>query len=301
MFRHSLRPALFAAATLAATLIAGTASACPDWRLSGTPLSYSSDQLTRGQSVPIVAGGNVNLATCAQIPGHGYVISQPDFDLSFTDNPQGRDLEIRVTAGCDTVLLVNDASGRWLFDDDGAGQLNPVVRIPQAPAGAYDIWVGTFSSSTCQATLTLTSSGGMVQQQPQPQPQQPQPQLQQPQQMPAMPDPGNLMNYRNQQGQTLRFTVTGATSGSVWGTGIYTDDSVLAAAAVHAGVLTAGQTGAVTVTLMPGQSAYQGSTANGVRSSNYGSWSGSYSFVMPVESGDGTGAAPQAQVPPRSK
>lgn len=87
--------------------------------------------------------------------GHGYVVTQPDFDFAFTDNSQHYDLEFRVAAGCDTVLLVNDASGNWHFNDDSNGTMNPSIRIPDAPAGGYDIWVGTFAPATCQATLTL--------------------------------------------------------------------------------------------------------------------------------------------------
>ena len=52
----------------------------------------------------------------------------------------------------------------------------------------------------------------------------------------------------------------------MWGTDVYTSDSTLATAAVHAGVLQPGQTGVVKVTILPGQAAYQGSTRNSVRS-----------------------------------
>ena len=91
--------------------------------------------------------------------------------------------------------------------------------------------------------------------------------------------PGHLVSYRGRVGQTFQFTLTGTKSGSVWGTDIYTDDSTLACAAVHAGVVLSGETKVVTVTIRSGQSSYQGSVRNGVRSSSYGSWPGSYSFV----------------------
>lgn len=94
----------------------------------------------------------------------------------------------------------------------------------------------------------------------------------------ALPDPGNLTAYRDKVGQTFRFLVTGSTEGKVWGTGIYTDDSHLGSAAVHAGVLKPGETGVVTVTVLPGQSSYQGSTSFGVTSMDYGAWYGSYRF-----------------------
>ncbi|XP_029474005.1 uncharacterized protein LOC115100013 [Rhinatrema bivittatum] len=61
----------------------------------------------------------------------------------------------------------------------------------------------------------------------------------------------------------------------VWGTDIYTDDSSICRAAGHAGILTdAG--GPVTVEKKPGQNSYQGTTRNGITTSSYGAWSGSF-------------------------
>ena len=94
--------------------------------------------------------------------------------------------------------------------------------------------------------------------------------------VPAMEDPGNLTAYRDQVGESLTFKVTGDAEASVWGTDIYTDDSYLAAAAVHAGALEDGETGTVVVNILPGEEAYTGSTQNDVTSWDYGSWSGSY-------------------------
>ncbi len=91
--------------------------------------------------------------------------------------------------------------------------------------------------------------------------------------------PVNLVGYRNKVGQVFQFTVTGAARGAVWGTDVYTDDSTVAAAAVHAGVLAAGATGTVTVTILGGQSSYPASTRNGVSAASWGSWPGSYSFA----------------------
>ncbi len=95
----------------------------------------------------------------------------------------------------------------------------------------------------------------------------------------AVAAPGNLVGYRNRVGQTFEFTVTGATGGAVWGTDVYTDDSSIARAAVHAGVVAVGQSRVVTVTILPGQSSYPASTRNGVTSASWGAWSGSYSFA----------------------
>lgn len=95
----------------------------------------------------------------------------------------------------------------------------------------------------------------------------------------ALSAPGNLAGYRNRAGQTFEFTVTGASSGAVWGTDVYTDDSSIARAAVHAGVVSVGQTKVVTVTVLPGQASYTGSVRNGVTSASWGAWSGSFTFA----------------------
>jgi len=84
---------------------------------------------------------------------------------------------------------------------------------------------------------------------------------------------------RGRNGQRYTFScLAGSISGRVWGTDVYTDDSSICTAAVHAGVIgVAG--GTVTVEIRPGQASYQTSTRNGVRSNGYGGWSGSFVFV----------------------
>jgi hypothetical protein len=92
----------------------------------------------------------------------------------------------------------------------------------------------------------------------------------------AQPDPGTLTGLRAEVGKSLLFEVTGNNTGSVWGTDVYTDDSTLATAAVHAGVLTVGQKGVVKVTILPGQDSYTSSTRNNITSGSWGTWTGSF-------------------------
>jgi hypothetical protein len=68
-------------------------------------------------------------------------------------------------------------------------------------------------------------------------------------------------------------------AGSVWGTGTYTDDSSVCTAAVHAGLITLADGGEVTFRLIPGEESYAGSSANGIDSSDYGSWGASFELV----------------------
>ncbi|XP_078700188.1 uncharacterized protein LOC144926973 isoform X2 [Branchiostoma floridae x Branchiostoma belcheri] len=70
--------------------------------------------------------------------------------------------------------------------------------------------------------------------------------------------------------------------GTVWGKGIYTDDSSICRAAIHDGRIPASG-GEVTGYKIPGQASYQGSDQNGVQTLGYGSWSGSFAFTNITE------------------
>lgn len=95
-----------------------------------------------------------------------------------------------------------------------------------------------------------------------------------------LPDPGNLNSYLGQVGKVYTFRVTGfAGAGPVWGTDVYTLDSSLALAAVHAGLLKPGQTGTVRVKILAPQAAHASSVRNGVTSMAYGTFPGSFEFV----------------------
>ena len=92
----------------------------------------------------------------------------------------------------------------------------------------------------------------------------------------AQADPGSMTNFAGQVGKSYYFKVTGTTSGSVYGTDLYTLDSTLATAAVHTGVLKSGETGIVKVTLVEGQNQYRATTRNGITSYEWGQYGGSY-------------------------
>lgn len=98
----------------------------------------------------------------------------------------------------------------------------------------------------------------------------------------VQPAPADLTQFRDRVGQSFLFDVTGSADGIVWGSDVYTDDSSLAAAAVHAGILSPGQRGIVRVTILPGQQSYEGSARNGVTSQTYGQWDGSYRVARAI-------------------
>lgn len=96
----------------------------------------------------------------------------------------------------------------------------------------------------------------------------------------AIPAPANMDSYGGQYGKVFTFKLTGVAQGSVWGTDVYTLDSALQAAAVHAGVLKVGQTATVRVRIIPSPQQFNASHRNGVNATAYGVYStGAYEFV----------------------
>lgn len=90
----------------------------------------------------------------------------------------------------------------------------------------------------------------------------------------------NAVKHRGKNGQRFTYTFPpGNSSATVWGSQPYTDDSPIALAAVHFGLISFEGGGKVTIEIRAGQASYKGTKANGVSTSDYGSWSGSYIFV----------------------
>jgi LCCL domain/Cohesin domain len=94
----------------------------------------------------------------------------------------------------------------------------------------------------------------------------------------SLPGGGTL---RGRNGERFSFTCPpgGTISSRLWGTDLYTDDSSICTAAVHAGLITTARGGTVTIEIRPGASSYTGSPRNGVTSASWGSWDGSFVFI----------------------
>jgi hypothetical protein len=88
--------------------------------------------------------------------------------------------------------------------------------------------------------------------------------------------PARIQDLCDTPGATYYFRVTGAVDGSIWGTDIYTGDSALATAAVHAGAVAPGETAVIRITVMPPLAQYQGSVRYGVSSHDYGRYGTAY-------------------------
>jgi hypothetical protein len=147
----------------------------------------------------------------------------------------------------------------------GAGLLRTDANLPLSE---FNISGGTFTSTTASGVLNIVSDtvreGTRLR-------------VESPLVFKAgVEAPANLTAYRDRIGETFEFLVTGSSSGAIWGSGVYTDDSPLAVAAVHAGVLGTGEQRVVSVTILPGQTSYESNSQNGIVSNAYGDWLGSY-------------------------
>ena len=148
---------LFVSVLLLSFGLVGTAIACPQPQQAVQSFSYTGDFLWQPRTHNVTAGGDVNLERCRLAPTtmRGFVIAQPDFSFQL-NGMSGYDLAIDVSeANCDTVLLVRDARGNWIFDDDSGSGLNAYIRLSRPGNGRVDVWVGTYDRSLCDARLRV--------------------------------------------------------------------------------------------------------------------------------------------------
>jgi len=153
-----IRNALVLAGTsaIAIGLATGSAQACPDWQLQppfgavNLSVGFLPDPYQRN----VTAGGAYDLQECG-FNWAGFVARAPDFDLYY--NAGNSPLTFYVNSSYDTVLLINAPDGRWYFDDDSAGNLNPAITFNAPMSGLYDVWIGTWApGSGLSARLYIT-------------------------------------------------------------------------------------------------------------------------------------------------
>ncbi len=131
------------------------AQACPDWQLNGSLVTTDAGTAWSPQRFQTTAGGALNLAQCNTVPGYGYMTAAPTYTVTYDAQDRGLDLDFRVEASCDTLMLINDATAEWHFNDDEDNSLNPRLRLAAARSGVYDVWVGAYGPETCAATLVV--------------------------------------------------------------------------------------------------------------------------------------------------
>ena len=88
--------------------------------------------------------------------------------------------------------------------------------------------------------------------------------------------PPTMTGLCDTHGSIFYFRVRGTGHGSVWGTDVYTGDSALAAAAVHAGLLEPDQIAIVKVIVVAPPAQFRGTARNGVTSHDFGRYGTAY-------------------------
>jgi len=107
-------------------------------------------------TVNLQAGGDYNAYA---IPGCvGWITRAPDYRLNWTAGDGSLPLVFSVESAADTTLVINDAGGNWVCDDDsGNNGLNPAITIANPSSGQYDVWVGTFSEGVLEPSVLNVS------------------------------------------------------------------------------------------------------------------------------------------------
>jgi hypothetical protein len=88
--------------------------------------------------------------------------------------------------------------------------------------------------------------------------------------------PPTMLDLCDPVGASFYFRIRGASEGPLWGTDVYTGDSSLGAAAVHAGLVKPDQVAIVKVTVVAPLQQYQGSVRFGVTSNDFGRYGAAY-------------------------
>lgn len=115
--------------------------------------NYGSGDLAPGftpdpEEISVQAGGTIDVSAYLGGECAGFVTEAPDLQLTWTGTGATpiRFYFVAAEAGADTVLVINDPNGEWWCGDDSYGGLNPTIEFAAAPAGVYDIWVGTYTA-----------------------------------------------------------------------------------------------------------------------------------------------------------
>lgn len=125
----------------------------PDYSLDP---AYGSIDLVSGFSpdpheVEIAAGGAIDASTIGQPGCLGFIAQAPDYRVNWTAGSGSLPLIFSVGSDADTTLVINDAEGNWVCDDDGGNEgLNPSITFTAPVSGQYDVWVGTYAEGELQ-------------------------------------------------------------------------------------------------------------------------------------------------------
>ena len=102
-------------------------------------------------AVQFLGGGRSQAADfIAAAPCHGFAAEAPDFSIILSE--AFSQLTFALHSPADMTLIINGADGQWHCADK-QGTVDPAVSFRNAPAGLYDIWVGSVDEGNYAASI----------------------------------------------------------------------------------------------------------------------------------------------------
>ena len=121
--------------------------------------NYGSVTLTRRfrpdpRIIRVQAGGTLEASNISD-NCRGRISRAPDYQVTY-NNAGNLPLYFRTQSNADTTLVINDANGNWVCDDDSGGGNNAEIMFNRPPSGVYDVWVGSYNRETAPASLIIS-------------------------------------------------------------------------------------------------------------------------------------------------
>lgn len=102
-----------------------------------------------------VAGGDLD-ASALQSGCVGYVTANPDYRIIWPGSFST--LRFFFTGEGDATLIVLAPDGTLYCNDDAVGTVSPMIDVPAAAAGVYNVWLGSFAAGGhISGTLAITT------------------------------------------------------------------------------------------------------------------------------------------------
>jgi serine protease Do len=98
------------------------------------------------QETVLTSGGNLDVASMSLGPDcRGFATAAPDLNVRLSA-PSSFLRIFFEGAGQDATLIINKPDGSWVCNDDAVGR-DPMIDFNGAPAGLYNVWVGSYNAS----------------------------------------------------------------------------------------------------------------------------------------------------------
>ncbi len=125
-------------------------------------VTVTPDELSEPYFTEMTSGGSVDVTYLGE-NCVGFAATNPDFRIQLSEDMTS--LNILFFAGdenSDTTLIVNAPDGEWHCNDDlDLDSLDPGMMLDIAPAGQYDVWVGSYNrNDSVSGVLALIDGSG---------------------------------------------------------------------------------------------------------------------------------------------